>query len=472
MRVEDGDRITDVKNEKTDGTVDLRINGGMVIKAGSCETLKVIVNVNNAYNTDGTDLAAGDTFRFRVLGVDSSAETLNNDKTLSKIHTVATEDGTTYTMTEDTAISDVKVGENGVIIAQFELENMDSEDSLYLKSIMFENIGSADLEEAANNFQLYIEGTLYAEDGQANGDYITFVGNYEVPDGETVDMEVKADIAGEINESILLTVEDELDVTVMDKNGYGAASENFSAEVIGTNGVIENKNYVNYVVIDAGAVYLDEIEGTDEIQVDKDDQILAMFTVFVNEGSDLYTEDVLLDVEVDYPSACGTEPTISAVLEDIELKNMTTSSTMSLTRVGSASATSEQYKYDSREDFRAGKNVMYIYADVPNLTDAQRDCFDGAEFTLSFNDIETQGMIFKEDSDDQVVTDVTPNTLTFNTVQGVLSSFDIDIVTMDTNHQYKAVRGTAKVPAMVMDIKAGSLSDIHVTDLTLSGVIG
>ena len=221
LRAKDGMRVTDAKNEKSDATVDLGLKDDMMLKAGSCEELNVVVDVNNAYNTDGTDLAAGDTFRFRVIDAESSAEAMNLSSELSNIHTVATENGSTYSMFEDSAISDVKVGEADATIAEFEFENLDNEDSLWVNTMMFENVGSADLTDAVSNVKMYIDGEFFAE-GSVNGDYVSFtnVEGYEVEDNENLDIEITADIDGEVAEDILLTIESELDLTVVDKNGY------------------------------------------------------------------------------------------------------------------------------------------------------------------------------------------------------------------------------------------------------------
>ena len=207
---------------------------------------------------------------------------------------------------------------------------------------------------------------------------------------------------------------------------------------------------------------------SDEIQVDKDEVVIGKFEVFVNDGSDLYTEQINMLIEV----ASNGSTTVTEMLEDIELKNMTTNETISMDRVGDASSTEETYEYDTRVDFANGKNVFFIYANVPNLQDTARTDFDGAEFTISFEDIETYAMVFQEDTDDQVVTDVTPSSLTLNTVVGVLSSFDLDVISMDSGTPFKAVRGTDEVPAMVFDVKAGSISDIHIEDLVLTGKLG
>ncbi len=471
LLLENGERLTNVKNEDSEGYVKLSIKGGYTLKAGESVTFDIIVNVWDSYNADGSDRAASDTFQFVVSEVNSSAADVEITTAASELYTVSTQDAPTLTIEEDSSVSDVKVGENKVEIAKFKIEQ-DDDNAISIERMIFKNEGSADLATAASNFVLEIDDREYATTNFALGDYLSFVNNdnFEIEEDKSLEVVVYADINWEITETLLLIVDDSLDVTSSDVDGYGVAVE----VVGGAADVLPNSSdNRNEILIDAGAVILDELENNmDEIQTDKDDAVLGKFTITVNDGSDLYYDDIRMSIETDDNSSVTN---ISDFFSNVRIYNETTNDETDLD-LDTASTSKEYYEADDLEsELKLGVNVFSILVDTENLKGVALTDFVGANFTVTFDDIGATsdgGFTFFESSDDERITDITPGTLQLDSVEGVDSSFSIDVLSMDAGTPFQAVRWTNRVPVAVMDIRAGSISEITIKDLVLRWVLG
>ncbi|NCQ82768.1 hypothetical protein GW750_08555 [bacterium] len=429
------ERIADPKNDKTDGEVSVTIKGGLLIKKGMTETVEVIVNVAPAYfdAAQTEDQAAGDTFRFGIDTVTADCADVVISDELSNIHVVATKDAPELQIMEDKTVKDVKVGQQSVEIATFTIENKDKEDKdLYLSTFTLENKGSANLDTDASNFELYIEDVLVATDPIANDDRITFLldDSYKMIDNKKLDMMVKADIIGGVDDSIYLAVEDELDVTAYRNEGGNNyrtyAGVTLEAAAAGeANPATDAKNYI---IIEAGELTIVEIDDNVEIRSDKDEETLGTFKMIVNdEVENLKIENVYFTIENLVPFRLNTDGSTSSTARTTKISDLLTNVTLENTTNGSEfdmrvvttqenSATKVTFKYDSSEEFlNPGENVFRLYTDIDNLTDGEYADFVDSKYKISFSDIgknlTTAGFIVKEDEDDKLVTDITPSTI-------------------------------------------------------------
>jgi len=474
LTLEDGTRLTKAQNENSDATVKLTIKNGYLVKAGQKVTLDVIVNVNNAYDENNLALANTDVVQFRVVEMDSSAETVQISNLISEIFTIGSQDCESVTIKEDVIVSDVKVGDKEVTVAKFIFKNEDSDHDVRLNGVSFLNEWDANLWEAITKVKMYVEGKMFAE-GRIWGDYLTFQSTSGVmlEQSRNSKVEIKADIVGEINETLLHIVDSALDIDARDRQGnnIGVTFVDDGAGVV----LDPSSKNKNEVLIKPGSIVIEELTGVaSEVEQDNDDAILCKFDVRSLRGVGINLEDVNLVLERTLVDQSVTdEYKMTDFFEEIELYDTTRQATVFTdTNAGSTNPNTEIYEDDDLgHSLLNGSNYMEVQAKIKNLTNSESKmrAFENSLFTVRFKDMGNAngGMVFRETSDDELITDVSPSTFSCTSVKGVRSAVAFTPVTRTVD--VRAVLNSKNVDAIPFELKARNISDVTVDSLTFKG---
>lgn len=333
-------------------------------------------------------------------------------------------DAPTITFDNGGSVSNPQLGEDGADIFEFEIKGADDED-VVVKAITFE--GDSNAEDDLTNFELYLGNDLVASTASMNDDYLTFdLGDgITIEEDKTEDFTVKADIVEGANDTIRFRVDQALDVTAEStKFGFGAAVDIDLADAFGELGSI---------TIEAGELTLVEIDAEfDEIREDKENVVLGGIKVTNVAGENLELEEFGVKITLTPGTAAlGTNVagtlTVQELFEDIELYNVDTGSSYELSLDSTASTIEVASENSIDVVLEQGTTEWQIRADTADdITN-----FDSASFELSFvtGSIGTNGG-FKvvEQDDNTTLTDITPSSITFNSIDGSESGAKISAV--------------------------------------------
>jgi len=232
---------------------------------------------------------------------------------------VANQDGPELVLAQGASVPDVKVGQENVAVAKFDLTNNDPEKEITLAGITFEQIGTANTEDAVENFSLLIDGDAVAATESSNDDFVSFelANPLVLQDGDEVQLEVRANVIGEQSETLAFQVKDKLDVVASSEDGFGA--------MITDEGSTSASQAIN---IEAGEVVVSAVDPTyDELRYDRDNVILGEFVVTVNQGEDLTLDKIEFDMNHGVMAALAA----TDLFENVELVNKTNGGSTDLT---------------------------------------------------------------------------------------------------------------------------------------------
>jgi len=359
-------------------------------------------------------------------------------------------------ITFDTAgsVSDPKLGEEGADIFEFKIKG-DNDEDVVLRTITFE--GSNDAEDDLMNFELYYGNDLVASTSFMKDDYLTFdLGDgIVIEEDKTEDFTVKADIVEGAGDTIGFSIDQALDVTAQStKFGYGASVD------LSTNNVSSNNAFGTFK-IQAGELTLTEINSEiDKIREDKENVVLGKVKVTNVAGQNLELQRFGARLAVT-PGTSGVTQ-LSQVFEDIELYNEETGSSYELTLDGTDDLDAVFSDNNIDVVLPQGATVWAIRADtVENITS-----FDQISVDVSFStgDLSstTGGFYVEETEDDTEVTDITPSSVSFNTIDGSESAATLSTTPLAN---VTVVRGADDIVALQFEVEADESSDIVIDEI-------
>lgn len=446
-------------NQDNDTTAQINLdNGGIVIEAGETETLVVVVDVASEAT------AEGDQFALEVVDVVATSPVTLGDVKAETME-VGSVDAPTLVFDQSSSVSNPTLGEEGADLFEFEIDNSSDED-VVLRSVTFE--GSSDAEDDLMNFELLMDNDVVATTTSMNGDYLTFdlgSNGLTIEEDKTEDFTVRADVVAGAGDTIEFRIDEELDVTAdSTKFGYGAAVTITNVDAFGDLGSL---------TIEAGELTFVEVDAeNDEIREDKDNVELGSIKITNIAGQSLEMESFGVNIALDNGGTAtlnGNTPgdlTVSQLFTDVELYNEDTGSSYELTETvvdGTAGGADQ----DTNSDFEdtnidvllpEGTTTWVIRAD----TAEDIDDFDAATIDLSVD--VSNDITVVETSDDEEVTDKTPSSLSFNSIDGSESGADVTLYPLaDTD----VVRGSDDVVMLQFEVEAEQVSDITVDELTV-----
>lgn len=462
-------RASNGKNDNQENDTEAQLNlsdGWVVVRAGETRTLNLVVDIPNLEGNGSKDVES-DEFALEIVEVIASSSVEEEGSLVSNSFRIGSVDAPVLTFNSWSSVSNPKIGEEEVDIFEFEIK-WDNDEDVILKSVTFEANGDA--EDNLSNFKLYFNNDLVASTASMSDDYLTFDLGDGVTIGEdkTEDFTVKSDVIEGATETIGFNIDEELDITAEStKFGYWAAVN------------IDNVNSSNAfgtITIQAGELTIVEVESDfDEIREDKDNVVLGWFKVTNVAGQNLELQKFGVSVQltstgsafvdVDNDGVKDTWETISAatVFEDVELYSHDTGSSYELTT--SDTGLSAVFSESNIDVLLAQWTTEWsIRADTAeDIVD-----FDKVTFQVSFTtwniNATTWGFFVEETEDNKEVTDITPSSISFNTIDGSESGAKLSVVPLA---DVTVVRWADDIVALQFEVEAEESSDINIDDIVV-----
>jgi hypothetical protein len=418
----EGARVSRAKSFNSDDEAVLTFNPALEVKAGEDLTVDLVATVGTPVNPGDLE---GERFSLTIDedGIGANAEVNGDFPLTSAQHEVAAVPAASVTINNDGSIADVEVGDTQVAVAKFQVDG-DNDTDTYLTHLTLQD-GENTIADAMENFKLYADGDLVGEVDSTNNDYVSFVFDDEVTiaEGDFVDFVLKADVVAEPGEFFQFFLDDVLDLMGYDEEyGFGLAVVNSY-----TDALIDTSTSQ----IQAGELSLVAVDATmDEVRPDRTNVVLGELKFVVGAGTDLE----IVDLELTFDSDTGA---VSAILENIELYDASRNASYQLNRnpvpgTGTTELWGDEDLYIALGD--SGTKTFQIRADT---IDNNANAGETIEISLDVDGATVSplddNLIVQETSDDQQVTDITPSSLSWNAVEIVTSSLDVNELNLSTS---------------------------------------
>ena len=189
-----GMRVSGRQTVGSDNTVYVTFSPAFVVKAGSTETLDLVVSLSGSTNAQhkfvinsATDIASTAAKVGGTYPMNTNLMTTTSYTVVSVAYATAGSSST------------YRVGDTGVELGQFKLTNNATDDkSVAFKSIMFRNEGNGDLENL-KNLAIYRNGQKITTEVKIDGKNVTFALDDTIAFGRTETYYVKGDINSVVN---------------------------------------------------------------------------------------------------------------------------------------------------------------------------------------------------------------------------------------------------------------------------------
>jgi len=450
----DGMRISREKNFNNDREANAALlNGGLVIPARSAVDVYVRASIAG---TKGSSTAA--------LAIESPDDVSSNASSVSvsgattELARIAQVQVETFEVSAGSASPDVAVGDRNAEVARVEFTAGDADMLLY--NITFEQTGTINAESEMANFRLEIEGQEVSTTPYSVDDYISFVLDtpYLVEEDDTVKSRIYADILDGAGDTIVFSVESDLDVYAIDQDVNQPAQ--VTATTLDTPDVTVEAGELSVVAHDAafdefGKNISNLVLGYVDIKSDKGEAIeLKNINLLITATGDV---DTVFDINsVEAVTANGTYDL--AVSDDTDDDN------------DCADANDTDCTFSASNVDLSITGTQRVWFRVDTIDD---DFAPDVDVTVSLesidgDDSDTDGLYFEEVNNSDAITDITPSAITFEDITSQTSSA---VVRSQSQSSSKTVvQGTTGVNAFQFEIEAGDASYIEIDTLTFAGV--
>jgi hypothetical protein len=463
---ETGQRVSKAKSfRSSDDTANVNfLSGGFTVEAGESIDLLVFGEVGSVDSITGNPDLVSDEFFIQIKSADaivSNASSTSVSGAKSNTMRIGSADAAELVLSDGSSSPDVSVGERGVEVYEFEMENNASDETeIVFYGITLEAEGSFDEEDDLMNYSLYIDGEMVASTEMGADGFVSFLvedaDGYILQDGKTVDAVVKADIMSGANETISFGIDSELDVLAADAS-------------FGTGAKITGNINGNTTTIDAGEITLVGIDAEkDEFTEDTDEFVLGTVRVTSNAGRNLELQEFKVSIEAanladdgGIPATPTAMSNVSDVIDQVEVS--TPYGRFDLDLDGAAGAT-EIYEDDSIDILLPEGETfdMVVTVDIKSGLDFEGD--ETLELSMTtINGVSGTSFFYVEElGDDEAVEDITPSSLSFNSVNAEVASLEIRALTQSDKN---VVVGADDVIAMHFELEASDSEDITVNDI-------
>ncbi len=346
----DGARVTRKRTiDQEDQTADLRFSSPLVIDP--CET--VTVDIVADFVSAATASAEHNLVVELASDVVSNALDVGGNFPLrgNTFRVAAVTSGTVSVEYRTVSPDQVEVGDTGVVIGKFEVSANSVEDQTIYSMTLEQNSSTSD-GDFTNIAIRRTDGTVLTNTVASTvGDFVTVVFDppFTVLEGDKITLEVIADIVGGAGDSIQMHFEESSDLfAVGSLYGYGVNGQLYGSQVsIGTT------TAADIVTIDAGEFTLG-VNGpaTQDYTRDDNDAIFANIK-FKTGGEKVDVKELYILVEAETSTGTSldeaggaatittdnfTDDDVDEVMEDVEIRNKTTGSTVSGVAVSGTAA--------------------------------------------------------------------------------------------------------------------------------------
>ncbi|MDD4902231.1 MAG: hypothetical protein PHE24_03765 [Patescibacteria group bacterium] len=365
------------------------------------------------------------------------------------------------TLSQDGNPSDVNLGDVNAVIGKFKFAN-DNVEEITLNSITVQRSDGTSVNSDFANLALYLNGVKIASSagfsGKSNG-YATFVltSPLVIKKNQTVKFEVHADIVdGRAADTTVISVDSTSDIdavgSVYGQSATITASVNSfyqSTYAAGTRGF----------VINAGTIALGVAQApSDKVKSNSTGVVFGVLKITSNSSANATFDTLKVTITGTNDGNIGSVAFRS--IENVKLVEESTGQGFDLeyasgaayakvygaiNNIGKTLTTGQTYTFDLVADVKASStNQSYVFAIANATTD-----------------------LIVHDQNNTAITDITPNSVTYNsvTVQAPAVTFSINPLSTP----FSKVVGTTNVLAVYFNMKANQTSDLKVTDLQFTG---
>lgn len=430
-----GAKVAKSKTISSDDYVDLNMISTLVVKAGSTVTVSVVVSTAAAAWEHYFEVAAD--------SVSSSAANVKGTFPMATpLFKTSTTSAGTLTFAADGSLANVKLGAVAGTLAKFKAST-DGVEDITLNSITLkkDSVSTAQDTDVAN-LKLFMNGTEVAK-GELVNKYVTFQLNQKIEKNKSdIKFEVRWDVVGGPSKTLKLVIDSTTDVSA---NG---SKYQYGANVAGIATVAAT------VTFDAGAVSIEKVDATnDKVMKNKKDVVLGTLKITANSGKDVEWSTVKFTIDSTNDAPVWV---VFAQIENLELYNQTTGNTYDLSYVSGNGS-----KVYSNTDLG-----LYLKSGVTYTLQVRADTKTTAtngDYTVKIANATGGDVVMKEVSNDQTITDITPNAVSLKKVTVNLASFATTQNALST--ALSAVIGTADVELINFNLKANDVSDLKIREL-------
>jgi hypothetical protein len=358
----DGARVTRKRTiDAEDQTADLRFSSPLVVDPCETVTLDVVADFTS------TAVASSE----HNLVVELASDVVSNALDVggnfplrgNTFKIAAVTSGTVSVEYRTVSPDQVEVGDTAVVIGKFEVSANSVEDQTIYAMTLEQNSSASD-GDFTNIAIRRTDGTVLTNTVASTvGDFVTLVFDppFTVLEGDKITLEVIADIVGGAGDSVQMTFEESSDIfAVGSLYGYGVNGQLYGSQVS-----IDTDPAADLVTIDAGEFTIG-INGpaSEDYTRDDNDAILANVTfktggervdvkeMFILVEGETSTGTHLAETAADITTDNNADDDITEVLEDVEIRNKTTGSSVSGVEVtGSKEGTIGSYEIYRFDDF-------------------------------------------------------------------------------------------------------------------------
>ena len=436
--------LTKSKSFNSDDEAVFALNPSVTIKAGQKVTIDVVAKVGDSATVSNEE------FSIALIGFDTNgSENTTNLPVMGNTFRIGGVDGVEVIVDDDGNISDVNLGDKGVEVAKFTMENNGDNDVEITQITLEDNEKNAD--EDLSNFVLKHNGTTIGTVASTNGKYLTFVLTtpIKIAENETEDFRVYADVVAGAGDDISFTIDEEIYVLGKDtKYGYGIAVD-VAAYVAQT------------FAIKAGELTLvEKALPNDLARADRDEFVLAKFQLIPNAGKDLTLEDIFFTLN-GTANLNGGADTWDEVFENVELQVVVNSGSVK--------------RFDLDEDNGDANSVEFSDTDLGIVLPAEGTIMvslvadsvstfpagwtNDDSFSVTMLTSLAGGFQIIENEDDENVDDIVPSSLTFDTIDLVSSAVELTRLSLGP---VNVVRGSTNIDAIKFQVSADDAGNVFV----------
>ena len=451
----DGFRLTSSKSFNSDDEAFMNfLGGGMKVPAGETMEVYVMAEVGAVVDVEGEE--------FFVAIEDAESVTATADEVSGDFPVEGAEieiggsDASEVVVTSGNSVANVNVGEQGVKVETFELEQ-DGDNDVILYGVNFKQSGSADEDTDLGSYELYIDGDKVAGPVEAKGEYVAFEleEGFVVEEGKNYDGEIRANVLGGASETIDFEIDETTDVRAEDE-AFG-----FGAQV-----TVAGFNTADEVDIEAGEITVVAVDPeNDEFREGQENIVLGTLQVTSLAGETVEAKKLEVVIE----DSEGGAVDLDTVLENVEVV-----AGGSVYDLDSDGGVGDVFTFGNDDidtplpatgslDFVVRADIIDDVAGLDNVT------LDISVANIGGGTEGGSGFYFEETEDDEPVTDVTPSSLSFKSLEGTTSS--ATVTALNQSSSKSAVAGTKDVIAFGFEVDASSSSDILIDEIVISGTV-
>ena len=434
--------VTKSKSFTSDDEIVFALNPAVTVEPGKTVTIDVVAKLGDSATVSNQEFSVALT-SFDTNGKEESTNLPINANTFR----VGGINGAEVVLNDDGSISDVNLGDKGVEVAKFEMENNGDSDVTITQITLEDDEKNAD--DNLENFVLKHKGVTVGTVAKANGKYVTFVLSTPVVIGEneTEDFRVYADVIAGAGDDISFVIDQEIYVLGKDaKYGYGIAVD-VTAYAPQTFSIL------------AGELTLVEKKLPNDLaRADRDEFVLAHFELIPNAGKDLSLEAITF--VLNGSNTLGGD-TWGEVFENVELQVTINGAVkrFDLNETNDTTTTLTMSDDDLGIFLKSTDNVVVkLVADTVSTFPA--NWTNGDDSFSVYMSTAFPGFEVIENEDDERVTKIVPSSMTFDVVDLVTSTVNVTKLNIGTS--VNAVKGSEDIDAYKFQVKPDAAGDVYI----------